>query len=292
MSITESDIEDFYDHHAGHELNRPETVDEYITWIRRFELWRGPDVNEEEVRQFDSLLKDPDRTDYPWTNDGPGRPPGDEYAFETRKKMVKALKYWLPWQYDVELDTPPADVCEGEPEPFDPTIIEEDAIHRTIRNAPDVCNADGCSTAMQLSYDAIMRGIELTRVRREDVNLGDGTILVRAAKGSVQSTISLSGETISTLQTHLDRHPNWDESLFRNTYGRPWKPQSWNNHVRRQHHPAGTNALFRHSAIAHRLNSGEAFGDVFRRARHTYPSQTAKYGRVVDTEIPGWANPR
>ncbi len=79
------------------------------------------------------------------------------------------------------------------------------------------------------------------------------------------------------------------ERLFHNAYGRPWKPDSWSQHFRTQHHDAGWHSFGRHSAISNRLSAGEDFGDVYRRARHQSPAMTTRYARIVDAPIPDWA---
>lgn len=291
MSIAQQ-VDEFCDDVFEREINKKSTLDSYERWVRRFETWRpGGQPDEQMVRDFDSFLCDPDfpATEYPWENTR-GRPAPDEYSYSARLDMVSGCKIWFDWQYDTYLPKEPKNICKGEPAPFDPTIVPRDQIRRTIEAAEFDCDIDGCKAALQVSYDAILRGAELTRIRREDVDLDAGALKVRAVKGSNQATVGLSDRTVRLLRQHINKFPD-REQLFYHSYGRPWDPQPWNNHVRKRHHEAGSHALFRHSPVCHRLNSGEEFGEVYRRARHAYPRTTTRYAKVIGVEAPSWATP-
>lgn len=283
MSIAE-DIDSFCQQVEGREVNKESTLGEYEKWVRRFELWRpGGEVTEGDIRSFDSYLADETMADYEWENRR-GRPAPDSYSYSSRVKMASALKLWCKFEYGEEVTTEAQNIVKGEPEPFQPTILDASEVRRTIRNGDVMCDRPGCKAAMQLSYDAILRGSELVRVRREDIDWSAGTIFVRATKGSNQVTVSLDDRTLDALKVHADAWPERDK-LFHHSYGRPQSAQVWNNHVRRGHHDAGSHALFRHSPVCHRLNSGQSLGDVYRRARHTHLQTTMRYAKLVDADV-------
>lgn len=288
MSAREAEIDEFADHVRGREITNDGTLSDYVRWVGRFELWRpGGEADEEMLRDFDSYLADEEVADYPWSNDRGGPPPA-EYAYQTRVKALSALKYWLGYQYDADVPTKINDLALGEPEPFDPTVLPEREIRRIVNTASD-CGNEDCRMAIKLGYDCILRGAELSNVRREDVDRDTKSLFVRSVKGSNRVTVGLSRETWTMLRRFLDRHPDRDR-LFQNAYERAWKPDAWSQHFRRKHHEAGWHAVGRHSAITNRLRKGEDFGKVFQRARHQNPTMTLRYASIVDADVPEWVS--
>lgn len=287
MSVSES-VSNFEDHITGREVNE-DTAVRYGRWCRRFEAWRpGGDPDEEMLRDFDTFLEDEKRPDYSWENSR-GRAAPASYSHRTRVSALSACKLWLRHNYDTEIVTDIQDIALGEPAPFDPTIIPPAEIERTIENAAVDCSNPDCKTAIRVGYDAIMRGAELADVRAEDVDRSEQTLYVRAKKGSEPKHIDLGTKAWAALERHVEAHPD-REYLFRNSYGRAWRPASWNQHFRRKHHEAGFHAFSRHSAITNRLRDGEDFGQVYLRARHRHPSTTTKYASVAGVDTPGWVS--
>jgi integrase len=285
----DSRIERFENRVVGRSISE-DTFDQYARWVRRFEAWMGEysvtDPGIATLEDFDSFLADESRTEYPWEN-GRGLPAPPAYGYRTRIVAASGVKKWVRRDYGTDIPETPSDICIGQPEPFDPTYIDPDEIEQTIASAHD-CNVEGCEAALRLSYDAILRASELVRVRRDDVDLTEGTVYVRATKGSQNAGIGISQETQDALRRHIQNHPERSGKLFLNSYGNGWSANAWSNHVRRNHHEDGSHAFGRHSPIMHRLEGGQPFGDVFRRARHSNPSMTTRYARQVGVDVPDW----
>jgi hypothetical protein len=249
------------------------------------------------MEDFDSYLADAAVSDYPWKN-ARGRKAPDEYSYQSRIAAASAVKLWITREYDRRLPESPSDICIGKPAPFDPTYLSPQDVCQPVYSASEDCRIDGCEVALRLSYDAVLRASELVKIRREDVDLGAGTVYVRATKGSQNAEIGIDKQTADAVEAHMDRYPD-RERLFRNTYDRAWQPTAWAAHVIRRHAQAGSHAFGRHSPVMHRLENAEVdimdagfdsdFGDVFRRARHSNPSMTVRYARVVGVSIPDWA---
>lgn len=264
---------------------------EYKRWITRFEAWMQmagvSDPNIGDVEAFDGFLADESRTGYPWAN-ARGGPVPPSYAYRSRIMAVSAAKKWIRREYNRRIPEAPADVCIGDPEPFDPTYLPPERVDSVFEDADDACDLDGCEAALRLSYDAILRASELARIRTADIDLRGETVYVRASKGSKNMEVGLSDATIAALDAHLAQHSD-REYPFWNSYGRSWQPSAWAMHVLRDHCDAGSHALGRHSPIMHRLEAGQDFGEVYRRARHQNPSMTVRYARVVGVDVPEWA---
>jgi integrase len=273
----------------------------YESWIRRFEKWsriEGIDTPSiAAMEDFDSFLADEAMSDYPWTN-ARGRKAPAEYSYQSRIAAASAIKLWITREYDRRLPESPSDICIGSPAPFDPTYLSPQEVCEPVYTASDDCDIDGCETALRVSYDAVLRASELVQVRREDVDMTAGTVYVRATKGSQNAEVGIDKQTADALRDHMERYPD-RERLFRNSYNRAWRAGSWAVHVLRHHAKAGSHAFGRHSPVMHRLENADVdimdepfdsdFGDVFRRARHSNPSMTVRYARVVGVSIPEWA---
>lgn len=269
---------------------KEETADHYERWIRRFEAFTA-DVEEPtlgHVEDFDSLLFDEGRNDYPWTQ-GNGKAPPDSYAYQTRTLALSAVKSWLRREYGVDIIEQPQTIALGEPSDFSPTYLTMEEVQQTIAEADDACLNMGCEAALRLSYDAILRASELVQVRREDIDFEDGSIYVRATKGSRQSEVGLQQSTLDALREYIELTGR-EGHLFLNSRGEPYTANAWTSHFLTCHHDAGSHAFGRHSPIYHLLEQGEPFGDVYRRARHRNPDVTASYARKVGANVPDWGD--
>lgn len=279
------DVDEFVEEHGGR-LVSEDTMGKYGRWIRRFESWRPKEPDEEVLRQWDSFLSDEDRADYPWKN-ARGRGAPQSYSFQSRVVSLSAVKLWLAHEHDIHIETEVQNIAEGEPAPFEPRTLSGSEIESVIRRAPLDCENDDCQTALRVGYDAIMRGAELADARVEDFDRGEGSLYVRAKKGSEPTTVELSDEAARALRNHVAARSG-REYLFHNAYDNPWQPSSWNQHFRRKHHEDGFHCFGRHSPITNRLTSGEEFGQVYMRARHSNPTTTLKYVNYVGGDAPDW----
>jgi integrase len=297
MAVAEADLNQFRDRVVGRRVAES-TFNQYATWVQRFEAWKGdasPALGT--LIDFDSYLADADRPEYEWEN-GQGRPAPDAYSYSSRTLALSAIKLWLRLQYDEEIHEEVQNIVSGEPDDFDPKYLSRDDVRGVIASAGDDCPLDGCEAALEVTYDAILRGKELTRIERGDIDFDNGTLYVRAAKGSNNMELGLCDSALDALKAHVDQYPD-REYPFWNTYGRKWKPGAWTTHFWRHHHEVGAHSFGRHSPILHRLQEPEAFhdmgeekdafGQVYQRARHSNPSMTSRYARIAGAAVPDWA---
>lgn len=297
MSLSEDDLSTFKNRVVGSRIAE-NSYQMYEIWIRRFEMWRsGEEPTLGDLYDFDNLLADESVTDYPWKNDT-GRPAPNEYAYRSRRQAISAVKLWVRLNYNVTIEDEVQYIVSGEPDPFDPPYLSHDDVQSVIDNAAEDCNNPDCRAMLTLTYDGILRAAEACDVRREDVDLDEGTLYVRVVKGGDPVTITLNDHTVSVLREHIEENSP-SKMLFTNTYGNGWKPSSWSSHFRRNHHEVGAHSFGRHTPILHRLTDPEefpdvdeeqdVFGQVYRRARHEHPSMTNKYARMVGVDVPDWA---
>lgn len=276
----------------GREVTNDNTLDSYIRWVERFETWHTEaSPTETAVREFDRYLASND--EFLWNMGHPLRNDEDRpgYAYRTRVKALSAVKLWMRFHYGVEIETEVQNLALGEAPDYDPDWLSGDDCERIIATADEACDNEECKTLLRLSYDAILRAAEAASVERDDISLDRGTIYVRAKKGSMNAEIGLDDVTVARLREHINAVSGRDR-LFRNAYDRAWKPNALAQHFRRCHHEVGIHSFSRHSPIIHRLNDGEPFGDVMRRARHTNATTTMRYARLVGAEIPPWVEDR
>lgn len=273
----------------GREVTNEDTLEDYVRWIKRFEKWNTEDEPDEiTLREFDRWLATNPSFDWNMTRPIDNDEERSGYAYRTRIKALSALKLWLKVEYRQEVPTKVQNIALGEAPDHDPEWLSVGDVEQVIDNADDACDCDDCQTLLEVGYDAIMRAAEICEVRMEDVDLENGIIYVKAKKGSKNASIGLSDDAHFALERHISKHPDRDY-LFKNSYGRKWKPKALSTHFIRKHHEVGIHSFTRHSAIIHRLNDGQELGEVSRRARHRNISTTMIYARLVGADIPQWA---
>lgn len=296
MAVSDDRMEQFRDRVVGRRI-KENTFEAYQLWIRRYEMWRAGTPGLNDLIDFDSMLADEERPDYPWRNQR-GRPAPDSYAYRSRNQALSAIKLWIRLEYDEYIAEEVQNIVSGEPEPFDPPYVSQDDSTHVIEAAPDACDNPDCQAMLAVTYDAIMRAAEVTQIHRDDVDLSAGSLYVRTVKGGDQATVGLNDRARKYLRWHIeDNDPQG--ALFTDTYDNGWDPSAFCSHVRRKHHEVGAHSLGRHSPIVHRLSNPDAFpdmdagedafGQVYRRARHTHPTMTNRYARLVGVEAPDWA---
>jgi integrase len=297
MSVQNQHVEAFRNRVVGRRI-KENTYNVYEPWVKRYEMWRsGGEPTLGGLIDFDSMLADAERSEYPWEYTT-GRKQPDGYAYRTRVVALSAAKLWSRVHYDARIEEEVQHIAEGEPAPFDPPYLSRDDVARVLASAEENCNNPDCEAMLHLTYDALLRCAEVVTVEREDIDLDRGTLDVRPVKGGLNMTVGLSRETVEVLRSHL-RDDAGRGKVFTNTYGNGWKPTSWSTHFRDYHHEVGAHSFGRHSPIMHRLSApaefetmdqdGDPFGQTYRRSRHHHPSMTTRYARLLDTEVPDWA---
>lgn len=291
-TVPEDDMQAFRDRVVGRSIGE-DTFTAYKLWINRFEMWYSNENREgppklRDLEDFDSMLEDPTHDWYLWDN-SVGRPAPSSYSYSSRNQAISAVKKWVRRQYGVDIPEQPGDIVRGSEDEFDPTYLSHERVGEVLDESWGACQCPGCTAALSLSYDAILRASELVRVTFSDFDAQQGDVYVTASKGSRNSTLTVSEQTVELIEEYIDQADHSSGKLFRNTYGDPWNKQSWASHVLRCHVPEGSHAWGRHTPILHMLQAGQPFGDVYRRARHVNPSTTARYARYVDVDVPSWA---
>lgn len=280
-------MEEFRDRVVGRSIGE-DTYRAYKLWINRFEMWySGGSPTLRDLEDFDTMLANKSHSEYIWSN-SVGRPVPDSYSYSSRVQAISAVKMWVRRTYDHEIPEQPQDIVMGTAESFDPTYLTRQEVEDVVEQAPDACSCPGCKAALMLSYDAILRASELSILTVSDIDFNNGVVSVTAKKGSRDSDISISDDTLSEIKDYLSEAVHNEGGLFRNTYGNEWNAGSWATHVGRHHVDAGSHAWGRHTPILHMFQSGSPFGNVYRRARHVDPSTTARYARYVGVDVPDW----
>jgi len=287
-AIADDDMERFRERVVGRSIGE-DTFTAYKLWIERFEEWfTGGEPSIRDLEDFDSMLEDPGRPSYPWSNDV-GRPAPNSYSYSSRNQAISAIKKWVRRQYGVNIPEQPGDIVLGSEQSFMPTYLTRERVRAIVEEAEGACNCDGCAAALAVSYDAVLRASELAQLSVSDFSPETRELAVTATKNSRDSTIKLGQDTAESVTSFLSDASHSAGPLFRNTYGDSWNKGSWATHVLNYHVEEGSHAFGRHTPILHQLEAGVPFGDVYRRARHKNPSTTARYARYVDVDVPSWA---
>lgn len=263
---------------AGMDISE-RTTDVYIRWVKRFQAWNdGSAITEGLLRDFSSALENPG--EIPLTDRT------EAYSYSARREALSAVIKWAEVMHDVDIRPNVDDLIRGDPDDFVPTVLTREEVNRILEES---CDLKGCRVARAAGYDLMMRAAEVTDMRPEDVDAGEGTVYVRAKKGSESKTLSASRRTMDLLLEQLDRVERWHADpayIFYNSYGNRLRANTFIKHVSREH-GVGTNTLFRHSAIVHTIEE-QGFGAAYLRARHANVSMTSRYASVVDMKPPDW----
>jgi len=288
-TLSDSDKRSFRERVVGRSI-KEDTFHTYWRWIQRFEAWydSGGHPTLRDLEDFDTMLVSESTTSYLWTNDV-GRKAPDSYSYQSRNQAISGVKMWVRRHYDHNIPEQPQDIVRGTPKSFDPTYLTREQVNEIIEEADGACNCPACTAALALSYDAVLRASEMGVLTVSDVDFDNGEVDVTAMKGSRDSTLTISDNTLQLLKEYMDKSDHNSGALFRNTYGDQWNPGSWATHVGRHHVDAGSHSWGRHTPIMHMFQAGAEFGEVYRRARHVSSSTTARYARFVGVDTPDWA---
>lgn len=126
---------------------------------------------------------------------------------------VKNLKVFFRWLVDegYREDNPMDRIANPKSSQPLPRILDEGEICRLI----DAAKRNRRDTAIiLLLLDTGLRASELASLSRGDVNLDDGSLLVRHGKGNKSRYVYISPTTIRALRLYLSRRKDTDPSLF------------------------------------------------------------------------------
>jgi integrase/recombinase XerD len=162
---------------------------------------------------------------------------------------------------------------------------------RRIVSAPAAASVDGQRNraVLELLYGTGLRRSECARLDLQDVDLVQGTLLVRDGKGRKDRYVPLPGRALRALDAYLAqarpqlaKHAH-ESALFLTKYGRRLSGQSVAIVVRRQARALGIAAsthVLRHSCATHLLQGGASVREIQRLLGHKELSTTALYTRV------------
>ncbi len=276
---------------SGRKWN-PLTVRQYVVWARRLEAWAK--LHNQEPESFPGLMFDFDTylanlpRNPPW---GSTKKKGDSYAYRSRVQALSAAKLYLQLMYGARLERDVDQFVSGQQPQFKPEWYTREEAHKIFRDTAN-CSYPSCRAMTRLGYDCILRCAELVKVQKNDIDMNRKTLEVRAVKHSIPREVGFTEKTKALLEPVMERRKTGHLFLTYETEDRPgvkpFQPQSWSRHFRREHN-AKFHKLCRHSSIIHKLQEGWRFGDVYLQARHRHPSMTAKYAEYAAVEVPEWA---
>lgn len=281
------------------------TTEQYRYVLDRFKTFVG-DVDVEglsadDVRHFLACL----RTDYePQRFSGDTRPVSDK----TVANFYTALSSFWSWlvseglaEHNVvrTLPAPKAPLPVVEPFTKDEIIVLVKACGETrqwrsrggnaTHSRRPTANRDKAIVFTLL--DTGLRASELCNLLRKDVDLNDGSVVVRRGKGGVGRVVYLGRRARRVLWRYLAEREedSPDDFLFLNQRGRPFTPNHLLRLVKRLGERAGVDGVhphrFRHTFSIEYLRNG---GDVFTLQRllgHSSLAMVQRYLRLVRDDL-------
>lgn len=149
---------------------------------------------------------------------------------------------------------------------------------------------------LELLYGSGLRLMECVRLDLVDLDLKQGTLLVRNGKGKKDRYVPVTGRARAALQAYLqEARPllaeRWDDgSLFLSHYGRRLGPMSVRTTVNRCGAKVGlklSTHVLRHSYATHLLKGGADVRHVQKLLGHKDISTTTLYTKVDTTSLEG-----
>lgn len=206
----------------------PKTVDQYVLWAERLEEWTDPEDFESYqgvMFDFDTYLADLPE-DPPW--DGSKRK-GEGFSYSSRIQALSAVKLYLQLMYGARLDRDVDEFVSGEEPEFEPEWYTKEETEKIFEETRG-CKYPHCHAMTKLGYDCILRCAELVQVCREDVDLSERVLEIRAVKRSIPREVQFSGETAELLEPVLEKTKSGHLFLTYETDERqgvkPFEPES------------------------------------------------------------------
>ncbi len=220
---------------------------------------------------------------------------GEGLSKGTQRSLLTALKTFFKW------------LTRSKHIPYNPAA--ELILPRTVQRIPRyILNADDIQAVMrqpdlrtpqgqrdrailETLYSTGVRRTELIQLQEDDINIIQGTILIREGKGKKDRLLPVGNTALRWIETYRDDiRPQLvqnlhDKTLFLADYGEPFGISHLGNRVKRYLNQAGIETpgschLFRHAMATHMLNNGADIRFIQAMLGHSRLSTTEIYTRV------------
>ena len=219
---------------------------------------------------------------------------GAPLSLKTQESLLNPLRAWFKWlaRENHILYNPASElILPRQPRQLPKVLLSVQDVEG-ILNQPDIATAWGVRdrAILETLYSTGIRRMELTRLSLYDVDLAQGTVMVRLGKGAKDRLIPIGRRACAWIGRYVEEvRPELvtrsDElALFLTDYGEPFEKNRLGDLVRRylRHAgiPQGSCHAFRHAMATHMLENGADIRFIQAMLGHSELSTTQIYTQV------------
>jgi integrase/recombinase XerD len=214
--------------------------------------------------------------------------------------LLNALIAWFRWMVRQNhlLHNPAADLeLPKKPKSLPKTILSVPQVE-TILNQADAATLLGVRNraVMEVFYSTGIRRMEMTHLKRYDLDIERGTLMVRQGKGRKDRLLPIGERACQWVDKYLlDVRPEIvtghdDQSLFLDDFGQPMTARFLSDLMRRHVQAAGITTpgachVFRHAMATHMLENGADIRFIQAMLGHANLETTEIYTQVSMTKL-------
>lgn len=261
---------------------RDRSLARFIGWVDERGVTRPADVTRAVLERYQRHLFLARKTD------------GAPLSLATQQSLLNPLRAFFKWlARENHILTNPASelILPRQPRQLPKVLLSVQDVE-SVLNQPDIATAWGLRdrAILETLYSTGIRRMELTRLTLYDVDLAQGTVMVRLGKGSKDRLIPVGRRACAWIGRYVEEvRPalavRSDElTLFLTDYGEPFEKNRLGDLVHRylRHAgiPQGSCHAFRHAMATHMLENGADIRFIQAMLGHSELSTTQIYTQV------------
>ena len=271
---------------CGYSMNtvhtRDRSITRFIRWCDERGITRPADISRAVLERYQRHLFLSRKTD------------GAPLSLATQQSLLNPLRVFFKWlarEHHILYNPASELILPRQPRQLPKVLLSVQDVEAVL-NEPDVSTAWGIRdrAILETLYSTGIRRMELTRLTLYDVDLAQGTVMVRLGKGGKDRLIPIGRRACAWVARYVaEVRPELairsDQlALFLTDYGEAFEKNRLGDLVRRYLRHAGVNQgachVFRHAMATHMLENGADIRFIQAMLGHSELSTTQIYTQV------------
>ena len=261
---------------------RDRSIARFIAWCDERGVSRPADISRAVLERYQRHLFLSRKTD------------GAPLSLATQQSLLNPLKAFFKWlarEHHILYNPASELILPRQPRQLPKVLLTVQDVEAVL-NQPDTATAWGLRdrAILETLYSTGIRRMELTRLTLYDVDLAQGTLMIRLGKGAKDRLIPIGRRACAWIGRYVEEvRPELatrsDElALFLTDYGEPFEKNRLGDLVRRYLRHAGVAQgschVFRHACATHMLENGADIRFIQAMLGHSELSTTQIYTQV------------
>jgi integrase/recombinase XerD len=261
---------------------RDRAIARFISWIDERGIDRPADITRPVLERYQRHLFLARKAD------------GAPLSLTTQQTLLNPLRAWFKWlarEHHLLYNPASELILPRQPRQLPKVLLSVPDVEAVL-NEPDVATAWGLRdrAILETLYSTGIRRMELTRLSLYDVDLAQGTVMVRLGKGAKDRLIPIGARAGAWIVRYVEEvRPqlatrNDELTLFLTDYGEPFEKNRLGDLVKRYLRHAGfahgACHAFRHAMATHMLENGADIRFIQAMLGHSELSTTQIYTQV------------